>query len=159
MANPVTTARQTPAGIMLDDGYSTKIAFARQPNISLWEKTVGAPGMDGGDPIDTTTMHNVTWRVMRARSLKTLTEFTFTAAYDPNVYNTILNTLINQEGSITVHFPDGSTLDFFGYLKMFEAPEHTEGEHPEATVTVVPTNYDPVANVEAGPVLTSVSGT
>lgn len=158
MAAPATTVRQTPAGIKLDDGYSTKIAFAADPDVSFWEKTVQPPGIDGGDAIETTTMHNTTWRTMASRALKTLTEASCTAAYDPNVYNNILS-LINVETSVTVHFPDGSTLAFYGFLKTFEVNEHTEGEQPEATITITPTNYDPTNKVEEAPVLTSVAGT
>lgn len=158
MAAPTLTARSTPAGIKLDDGYSTKIAFNRDPDVSLWEKTVKPPGIDGGDAIETTTMHNSTWRTMSSRALRTLTESTFTAAYDPKVYDQIV-ALINAEGSITCHFPDGSTLTFYGYLKTFEVNDHSEGEQPEATCTIVPTNYDPVNRVEAAPVLVDVSGT
>jgi hypothetical protein len=159
MAAPSSTTRATPAGIKLDDGYSTKIAFARDSNVSFWEKTLSPPGLDGGDPIDTTTMHNADWRTMSARQLATLSEFTCTAAYDPNVYNDIINNLLNQEGSITVHFPDGSKLDFFGYLRSFQPQDVAEGAQPEAQITIVPTNYDPTNNVEASPVLTQVAGT
>lgn len=158
MAAPVAVARQAPAGIRLDDGFSTKISFAQDPDVSFWEMTVQPPGIDGGDAIETTTMHNTAWRTMSARQLKTLTEASVTAAYDPNVFNNIL-TLINFETTVTVHFPDGSTLAFYGYLKSFEPGDNTEGEMPEATVTIVPTNYDPVNRVEAAPVLTSVAGT
>jgi hypothetical protein len=143
----------------MDDGYSTKIAFALDPDVSFWEKTVQPPGLDGGDEIDTTTMHNTLYRTMAARALITLTEHSITAAWDPNVYNNIISNLINAEGSISEHFPDGSTLTYYGFLKTFEPSEHSEGEQPEATITVVPTNYDPVARVEAGPVLASVAGT
>lgn len=159
MAAPTLTARQAPAGARLDDGHSTKIAFARDPNVEFWEVTVKPPGLDGGDAIDTTTMHNTAWRTNAARALKTLTEGTILAAYDPAAYDAINNNLVNQEGSISVHFPDGSTLSFFGYLRTFEPPDHTEGEMPKATISFTPTNYDPVNKVEAGPVLVSVSGT
>lgn len=158
MANPATTIRLAPAGKMLEDGFSTKIAFNRDPDVSLWEKTVQPPGVDGGDAIEISTMHNTVWRTMAARSLKTLTDSTLTAAYDPVVYNQVVQ-LINAEGSVTCHFPDGSKLDFFGYLKSFEPQDHAEGEHPEASVTIVCTNYDPVNRVEAGPVMTEVAGT
>lgn len=157
MAAPTPTARQTPTGLRLTDGHSTKITFARSPAISLWEITVKPPGIDGGDEIDTTTMHNVLWRTRQPRQLRTLTESTFTAAYDPNVYNTILSNL-NVNDQITCRFPDGSTLAFWGYLKAFEVNDHTEGEQPEATVTIVPTNQDD-DGAEQAPVMTSVSGT
>lgn len=159
MAAPATTALGTPAGIRLGDGYQTAIVFARNDTVSFWEKSIKPPGMDGGDMIDNTTMRNTTWRTRAPRQLITLTDFTLRAAYDPNVYNQILNDLLNQEGAITIHFPDGSTLDFFGYLQKFEPQEITEGNQPEADITVVPTNWDPANAVEAAPVLTSVSGT
>lgn len=159
MAAPTTTARATPAGIKMDDGFSTVIAFSRDVDVSFWEKTVTPPGIDGGDAIETTTMHNDIWRTMAPRRLKTLTDASITVAYDPAVFTQILDNLINQEGSITIHFPDGSTLDFYGYLKTFEPGENTEGEQPEATITIVPTNQDPTTGSEEPPILTSVAGT
>src|SRR5678816_2046032 len=158
MSAPTTTARTTPAGLFLDDGFSTKICPTADPDVSFWEKTVQPPGIDGGDPIETVTMHNIAWRTKRARALKTLTDCVITAAYDPNLYNNIL-ALVNVEGSWTVHFPDGSTLSFFAFLQKVEFAELQEGEFPECTLTIVPTNWDPVAGVEAPPVLTSVPGT
>lgn len=154
----VSTVRTTPSGIKMDDGHSTKIAFERDPDVSFWEKTVTPPGLDGGDAIDTTTMHNVTWRTMSPRKLRTMTEVKVEAQYDPAVYNQI-GELINAEGSITVHFPDGSKLDFFGYLRTFEPGDNAEGECPMATITIQPTNQDPVTGAETAPILTSVSGT
>lgn len=158
MAAPVATARQDPAGIKLDDGYRTLVTFATSPTISFWEKSITPPGLDSGDPIDTTTMHNDQWRSMAPRQLVTMTEFTMTAAYDPNIYNTIL-TLLGTETTVTVTFPDGSTLAFFGFLRSFEPDALTEGAQPEATITVTPTNADPVTGAEEAPVLVSVAGT
>lgn len=158
MAAPSASARVDPSGIKLKDGYSSLITFARDTNAALWEKTVTPPGVDGGDAIEQTTMHNDDWRTFAPRSLKTLTEHTFTAAYDPVFYTDVLS-LVNFEDTITVTFPDGSTLAFFGYLKMFEPGELVEGEQPEATVTIVPTNWDSANDVEAAPVMTSVAGT
>ncbi len=155
---PTATARQTPLGIKIDDGHQTLVTFASDPDISLWEKSVTPPGEDGGDPIETTTMHNVTWRQMAARALRTLTPMTFTAAYDPIIYDSVA-AIINLETTITVTFPDGSTLAFYGYLQKFEPGELVEGTQPEVTVTVVPTNSDPVDRTEQAPVLVEVSGT
>jgi hypothetical protein len=157
MAAPTTTTRQTPSGIRLKDGYSTKIAFKRDPDVSLWEVSVKPPGIDGGDAIETTTMHNADWRTMAARQLQTLTDATTTAAYDPNIYTNVLQ-LININDEITVHFPDGSTLAFWGFLRSFEPGDNAEGTMPTATVTITPTNMDN-SGAEQAPVLTSVSGT
>ena len=131
MAAPSTTARVTPSGVKLTDGYRSTMAFARAPNIGFWEMTVKPPGMDGGDKIDTTTMLNDQWRTSDARALVTLTDSTIRVAYDPNMYNDIREKLLNQPGSVTVHFPDGSTLDFYGFLGKFEPSELKEGEMPQ----------------------------
>ncbi len=155
---PTPTVRSAPAGLKLEDGFSTKITVALDPDISFWEKTVKPSGFDGGDAIETTTMHNVKLRTMAPRQLKTLTQMTCTAAYDPDIYNQIY-VIINRKTTITVRFPDGSTLAFFGYVKSFEPNDLSEGNFPEATVTIVPTNVDPTTGAEADPVLTSVSGT
>lgn len=158
MAAPATTARVTPAGIKLDDGYSTQLAFSLDDNISFWEKTVQPPGVDGGDPIPTSTMHNTTYRTFAPSALISLTPCNTTAAYDPEVYNQII-AITNRRGSVTVHFPDGSTLDFYGYLRTFEPQDHAEGDPPEANIEIQPTNWDPTNNVEAAPVMTEVAGT
>jgi hypothetical protein len=158
MGAPTVTARVDPPGIKLDDGHSTTFAFSADANVNLWEKTVTPPGIDGGDEIDTTTMHNNTWRTRAPRQLKTLTEMSCTCAYDPVVYTELL-ALINVRQSITVHMPDGSTVAFFGFLKNFEPGENSEGEQPTADVTIVPTNVDPDDGTEAAPVVASVAGT
>lgn len=158
MAAPTPTTRQTPVGIKLKNGFSTLYTFAADPDVSLWEKAVTPPGIDGGDAIEQTTMHSVTWREFAPRTLKTLTESSFTAAYDPACY-TQLVALINVETTVTAEFPDGSTLAFYGFLRTFEPSELTEGEQPEATCAVTPTNFDPVNKVAAGPALASVAGT
>jgi hypothetical protein len=158
MAAPVASTRGVPAGTKLKDGYSTKIAFATALTIAFWEKTVQPPGYDGGEPIENTTMHNTLWRTLRSRALLTATPHTVKAAYDPNCYSGI-QSLINVETTVTCSFPDGATLAFYGFLQKFEPDAHEEGKMPEATVTVVPTNWDPVNQVEAGPTLTPHSGT
>lgn len=158
MAAPTPTARQTPTGIKLDDGHSTLVTIGSDPDCSFWEKTVTPPGLDGGDPVETTTMHNDVWRTMAPRKLKTLTDLTTTAAYDPVIYTQLVGR-INEETTITVTFPDGSTLAFYGYLRSFIPDEVSEGEQPTATATITPTNQDPTTGAEEAPVLTNVSGT
>lgn len=144
------TARTDPVGTALEDGFSSKIAFAADPDISFWEITVTPPGIDGGDAIDQTTMFNTAWRTKAARSLKELTDASLTCAYDPSVIDQIF-ALVNVEGLVTVHFPDTSTLDFYGYLRSFTPGELAEGERPEADVVIVCTNYNTVTGAEVAP--------
>lgn len=158
---PVATARgsRVPTGIKLDDGYQTLIAFTANQTVEFWEKTVQPPGLEGGDPIDTTTMHNTEWRTFASRVLKTMTNATATVAYDPNAFEVVRTDLLNVEGVVTLHFPDTSTLAFYGYLQTFEPQDTEEGSQPEANITVVCTNNDPTDGSEQDPVLVSAVGT
>ena len=159
MAAPATTARQTPVGIPYTDPFPTTIAFANDPNVSFWEKSLTPPTIDGGDGINITTMHNSLWRTMHPRTLLTLSEVTLVASYDERCYSQIA-TLCNTNGSITIHFPDLATLDFWGYLRVWAPSENAEGgDQPTASITILPTNYDTTNDVEAAPVLTAAAGT
>ena len=158
MSVPATTARQTPSGWKMPDGYQSLIAFSTAPSIKLWEKSVKPPGLDGGEGIDTSTMFNLVYRTKSARHLVSLDNSTMVCAYDPDVYADILNQ-VNREQAITVIFPDHSTLSFFGFLQKAEPGELKEGTFPEITITIVVTNWDPVAFVEQGPVFTAAAGT
>lgn len=164
MAAPTVTVRLTPSGIYLQDGhgggaFGSKIAFSEDPDVSLWEMEPSLPGIDGGEPVNTTTMWNVLWRTMQSRALKTMTPFDCRCAYDPAVY-TQLNTLINKRtGSVTNSLPDGSTISYWGYLQKIAFDSLKEGEMPTCTITIVPTNFDPGNKVEAGPLVVEVAGT
>lgn len=158
MAAPATTTRQTPTGYKMPDGYQSFMTFANKPSLKVWERQVKPPGIDGGEPIDTTTMHNTAWRTREPRHLRTLDAANFMAAYDPESYSDLL-TLINSNQAITIRFPDNSTLAFFGYLQKVEFGELKEGEMPEMTLSIVPTNWDSANKVEASPVFTGSAGT
>jgi hypothetical protein len=158
MAAPTPTPRTTPSGLKLKDGYRALVTFATDANFEVWEKQVTPPGMDGGEPIEQTTMWNDNYRTFAPRALITMTPHTFTGAYDPAFYSAAA-ALINVETTVTVTFKDGSTLAFYGFLQKFDPQALVEGQQPEATFTIVPTNTDPSDGTEAGPVLTSVAGT
>lgn len=157
MADPSPTARSSPTGIKLPDGFVSKITFSQDVDINLFEYTTKPPGIDGGEPIDQTTMFNAAYRTMAARQLKTLMPVSYKCAYDPQVVTEMLaQTNVNQ--TITQSFFDGSTLAYYGFPQKIEFDELVEGTRPSCTVTIVPTNFDPANRVEAGPVVTSVSG-
>jgi hypothetical protein len=104
-------------------------------------------------------MWNTTWRTRYARHLKTLTDCTGEAAYDPDCIPD-LQTIINNVGGVTVHFADGSTLDFWGFLQKVDFSEHKEGEMPTLNYTIVPTNQDlATLGSTQGPVFTPAAGT
>lgn len=157
MTAPSPTTRVTPNGIKLDDGYRTLITFARAPDIAFWEKTVKPPGLDGGDPINTTTMWNTRWRTMKTRQLITMSEGTAKVAYDPKLYTTILS-ILNQPDTVTYRFPDGSTVAVYAALQKFEPDDLEEGSQPEATITILMMNQD-ADGVETDPAVAEVAGT
>lgn len=157
MAAPVPTIRGTPAGIKMKDGYQALITFAVNPTVCFWEKALKPPGIDGGEPIDQTTMFNLVWRTMASRVLRTLTPFSIKAAYDPALYTYGLS-LCNTETTITFRFHNNATIAFYGYARNFDFDELKEGAQPEVTINIVPTNADPVTLLEAGPTFTPAAG-
>lgn len=139
----------------LEDGYQTLISFAENPAVHLKEKTITPPGIDGGDAIDVTTMRNEDWRTFALRALKTLTESSFRAAYDPVIYDE-LDAMINVNQLITITFSDGSSVAFWGGLRTAQPQEVEEGAMPEVECNITPTNRDNTG-AEVAPVYTAAA--
>ena len=137
----------------LDDGHQTLISFASDPDVLFYEKTVTPPGIDGGGAIDTTVMANTAWRTNFPKALKTASEASLTVAYDAACYPEIM-ALCNVNNLITITFPDGSTVAFWGWLNSFTPGALTEGEQPTADITIIPSNQDD-SLVETAPVWTA----
>jgi len=126
---------------ILNDGHSTILSFANISNVNFLEKEVTPPGADGGGENDITTMRNVRWRTRQSKKLLTLTSLSITVAYDPAIYDDVVDQFqVNQ--IVTVTFPDGSTLDFYGWIDAFVPGTNVEGEQPTAELTVIPSNQD-----------------
>ncbi len=159
MAAPTPTARVTPVGLKMPDGYRSLVTFSKNAYIQLWERQVKPPGIDGGQKIETTTMHNTAYRTAAARHLKTLDDANMMCAYDPDAITDLLALINDDTGSVTFLFPDASTWCAWGYLGKIEFGDLKEGEFPEATVTIFITNYDKNGGVEAAPVFTPGTGT
>jgi len=134
---------------VMEDGYATKVAFSGAgSNIEtyLYEKEVTPPGLEGGGPIDTTTMRNSVYRTQLPKQLKTLSPGSYVGAYDPDLYTEILSAVnVNQE--IVVTFPDDSTLTFWGWIDEFKPNPLVEGEQPTANITIIPSNWDGSAEI------------
>jgi len=137
----------------LDDGFPTLIEFAEDSAVSFWEKEVTPPGMDGGGENDTSTMRNTTWRTKAPKGLVSLTEASLTAAYDPEVYDSVV-AMVNVNQLITITFSDGATLAFWGWLNEFTPGAVVEGEQPTADVTIIASNQN-ADGVETAPVYTA----
>ena len=158
MAAPTPSARIAPTGRKLGDGYQTLVAVASDTNMSFWENSITPPGLMADPPVDTTSMLNTRYHTFSPGTLITMTEFQMTGFYDPALYSSIV-TIINVPTTITVHFPDGSSVCFYGYVKDFKPNALERGKPPDATITVQPTNQDPTTCNEEDPVYTAGSGT
>jgi hypothetical protein len=134
---------------VMKDGFSTIITLENIPTVKLFEKEVTPPQISMGGGIDTTTMRNTGWRTMAAKSLKTLGKVAVTAAYATIAIDSILAQIgINQQ--ITITYPDGSTVSFFGFLDEFTPGQHKEGDQPTAALSIQPTNIDADDDSESG---------
>ena len=134
----------------IDDGHSTLITFADYPTVSIWEKEVTPPGISGGGANDTTTMHNSVWRTNAPKKLKTMSNSSFSAAYDPAVFDTMVS-MINVNQLITITFADSATIAFWGWVDEFTPGAAVEGEQPTADVTIITSNQN-ASLVETAPV-------
>jgi hypothetical protein len=150
MPPPAPTARTTPTAKKPGTGYKILITFALDPDIEIWEKTVKPSGMDGGDPIDTTTQHNNVVRTKAPRALIENTDITITCTYNPVAIGSI-RAILNKETTVTTRWWDGSTYAQYGFLRTFEPGDVAEDGQPEGTLTVSITNQDPTTGaVEEG---------
>lgn len=159
MAAPSVTTRVTPGGRMLRDGYKITIALSLDPDIAFQEVAITPPALEGGEEIDITTQWNDRWITYAMQQLMKLGNLTFTCAYDPDCYNLCQTILNNDSGSWTLKFADGTTIAAYGGLKSFTPDQMVKGTQPRATGVLVATNFDRTNNVEAGILVTSVSGT
>lgn len=135
-----------------EDGFSTTISFSAGGSgieVFMEEKTVAPPGISGGGANDVTTMRNTAWRTNAPKQLKTLTNSTITVAWDPAIYDEILAILIVNQ-LLTITFPDGATVDFWGWLDEFTPGDQEEGEQPTADIVIIPSNRNE-AGEEVGP--------
>ena len=133
-------------GLPQDDGFSTVISIG---GTNLYEIDITPPGIDGGGPIDITTMRNTAFRTAAAKSLKTMSSAPFTAAYSADAYGTLMS-VVNVNQALTYTFPDASGLVIWGYLDKFTPDGSAEGERPTATCEIVFTNID-AAGAEIAP--------
>ena len=137
----------------IDDGHPTRVTFSINASdivLLVWEKEVTPPGIEGGGANDTTTMRNEVWRTRAPKKLKTLTDGSLVAAYDPLVFNEIVG-MINVNQQILVTYPDGTGVTFWGWINSFTPNNIVEGEQPTADLVLMPSNQNQ-SGVETAPV-------
>lgn len=135
----------------LHDGFKTLIAIGGVTGF-FEEIEVTPPALDSTGGIDQTTMRNSRYRTKLGKSLITLDTVTVKVAFDPKVIGQMHNVL-GSNRYITITFPEGSTLGFYALVNKFTMDALKEGERPEATLELEPSNMS-TANppVEIAPV-------
>lgn len=157
MAAPTPVTAGTPSGVKLRDGFSTRFTHSLIPTVAMWVKSLTPSGLDGGDPVEQKTMHNIRWAPVAPQTLIKSGPITYKVAYDPYVWVSV-PPVINKEGIGTILFSDTSTVSYFSYIQKFDPGECVDGTQPDGTMTVICTNWDPVNSVEAGPFVVAAAG-
>lgn len=149
MAAPAAVTRLTPAGLHLFDGYQAFVAFQLAPGLPIWEKKVTCFGLDGREPVEQTTMHNLIYTTHAPRKLRTVTPLLITAAFDPAAWGAC-NNMLNRVQAVSHYWSDGSVLTAWAFLQKVEMAEEAEGEQPEMNLTVMVASIDPNLLTAAG---------
>jgi hypothetical protein len=137
---------------MLIDGFSTIFTIQNLPLVKLYEKEMTPPSISGGGPIDVTNMRSIGWRTNAPKQLKTMGQASASCAYATEAIDEIIEQLqVNQ--TITITFPDTSTITYWGWIDSFTPSAHKEGDQPTAAVVFHPSLRN-VNGVETAPVYT-----
>lgn len=158
MTAPSPTDRVTPVGTRLGNGHATLITLAADTDVSFWEVSVKPFGLDGGEMVNTSTMHNTTVHTKAPSALIDITDATGSAAYDPAVLDQIL-ALLNVPTTVTITHPNGDQWAAYGCLRMFDPDENEEGTMPTASYAIGFTNTNPTTGGEEVPNFVSAAGT
>lgn len=136
-----TTARSTPTGAPMTNAHGAFIAFAADPDLKIFETTVGQPTETAGDAINTTTHWNTGLVTKDFKTLADMEEFQVAGQYGANSRSQI-SALRGVNGWITIHDPEGGTLDFVGGLVSAEYSDYEADstDPPTVTLTIRPTN-------------------
>jgi len=139
---------------IIEDGQGATIILANAPTgggpgITFKEKSITPPGLDGGGEIDTTTLRNTLYRTKKPKTLLTISTMSLTVTYESSLYDEIL-TMLNVNQLITVNFPDGSSVAFWGWLNSFKPGSLEEGTQPTADIEIIPSNQND-SSEETGP--------
>ena len=135
------------------DGYATLITIAAAPAVKLYERETTPPMLDGGGPIESTSMRNVSVRTKDPKTLVGHGDIVATVMYATEAYFAIAQ-IINTPTTISVQWPDGAIAQFDGYVDKFAPSGHSEGNLPTAVITMVVTNRHPTTGNETVPSFT-----
>jgi hypothetical protein len=149
---PAATALRVPAGRFLEVGKQILVTIkgdgTSYNTIGLWEVSVTPVALSGGDKVNIGNQYNSRYETFVPQKLITVGDMQMTVQYDPDAYDEI-SQAINDNTTITIHWPNGDRLAFYGFLKDFTPGEVSRTGNPTATAVISATMFDPVNFVEA----------
>jgi hypothetical protein len=136
---------------ILEDGFKSLIAIGGITG--QFEEVSFTPlSVDSGGTIDMTTMRNTRSRTAAGKKLITYGTGELKVIYDPRVFAQMQGA-VGSNRAVTQTWPDGATLVWYAIIEKIEFDELTEGNRPEATITLTPSNRTTAAiPVETAPV-------
>lgn len=144
----------------LADGFSatTPTTLSLGDSGFVCEIEVTPPALDGGDMIPQDCMRSGVIGIALPRSRMRFMPITAVVSWDPQVYGVNLGVVaggqlvtINRNQLLTLTFPNGRRLNFYGAVTKFEPGVLKEGERPTATMTVGFTNINPANGLVYAP--------
>jgi len=115
------------------DGYNCRISLVNQ-GITVYEKNVTPPGVEGGDPINITTNDNGDFQSFAPRSRKQKTPAQSEVTYNDTDLDA-LEAAVDQSDDILRVWPDDSTKLESGWLRSSIPNQTQEGEQPTTNLT------------------------
>lgn len=135
---------------VMTNGHPTTVAFQDDSALTFEVKSFTPFGLEKAE-IDITTMSNSTYRTKVAGNLIDVTQASMTIAYDPATLTEMV-TMIGDNQTITITFPDNQTWTVWGFIASFTPGESAPDEQPTAEVVLVATNRND-SGVETAPAL------
>lgn len=122
---------------LLRDGFKTLIGFQLLPGAGgtdYHEVELALPEIDGRGGIDQTSMRNTVYTTEIPKYLVTFGEFRGTFMYSAAFY-VGLTGLLNRNQLLSIQLPDGTVLQFWGWVSKATPSSLKEGERPTLDVT------------------------
>ncbi len=136
---------------ILKNGFKTLVTFSQVLFPDFYgEVEVTPPGTSARGGIPQSTMRNILWTTQLPKGLKELQPLTMKVAYDTRLIP-VLMTLVGVNQRVTIRWPDGATLSFWGWIDEATFDSMTEDNRPIYNLSVQTSNVN-AACVESGPV-------
>jgi hypothetical protein len=123
---------------LLEDGFRSLVSIGGI-TAQFEEVSFTPSSIDSGGVIDMSTMRNTRSRTAAGKKLITYGSGVLKVLYDTRVFAQ-LQGIVGSNRAITQTWPDGATLVQYCIIEKIEFDELTEGNRPEASITLTPSN-------------------